>query len=436
MKPAAPADPDRTMMLPGGAGETAEALAPGARMGEFEVTGVIGQGGFGIVYLAYDHSLDRKVALKEFMPSDLARRTEGGAITVKSERYAETFGIALRSFVNEARLLARFDHPSLVKVYRFWEANSTAYMVMPFYEGATLKETLHRLVGSPDEEWLMALLAPVLNALEVIHAHHCYHRDIAPDNILMLRDGTPVLLDFGAARRVIGGAAQALTVILKPGYAPVEQYADSPGLEQGAWTDLYALASVVHYAIMGRPPTPAPGRMISDPQVPLVQAAAGRYSEAFLGGIDAALRVQPRDRPQNVAHFRDLLGIGALQGHEAPRDYGGRPGEPGSRPGRAGAGPAAPDRRAAPRATDRRAEPRTPPAETASPVDASLGYAQLEKLLAGHIGPLARIILARARKSARTHDELLRTLAAAIDDDEHRASFLSAAAAATKPGEV
>lgn len=399
MNPALPADPNRTLAPAGAAGD---ALSPGARMGEFEVTSVIGQGGFGIVYLAYDHSLDRKVALKEYMPSDLARRTDDGAVTVKSERYAETFGAALRSFVNEARLLAQFDHPSLVKVYRFWEANGTAYMVMPFYEGATLKETLRGFDRPPDEAWLKALLGPLLNALEVMHAHRCYHRDIAPDNILMLTDGMPLLLDFGAARRVIGDAAHALTVILKPGYAPVEQYGESPDLRQGAWTDLYALASVLHYAIMGRPPVPAVARMIADPQVPLAQAAAGRYTEAFLSGIDAALCVQPAGRPPNVAEFRDALGFGPRQTHEGLREYGGSPG--------------APERRESPRS----ASTATPPAAGEN--------AQLEKLLAGYIGPMARIIIARARKSARSHEELLDALAAAIDDDERRSSFLRAAA--------
>jgi len=434
MNPAAPVDPDRTLMLPGGAGEAGDALSPGTRMGEFEVTSVIGQGGFGIVYLAYDHSLDRKVALKEYMPADLARRADRGVVAVKSERYAATFVAALRSFVNEARLLAQFDHPSLVKVYRFWEANGTAYMVMPYYEGATLKETLQQFDRPPDEAWLKTLLARLLNALQLMHAQRCYHRDIAPDNILMLPGGTPVLLDFGAARRVIGDSSQALTVILKPGYAPVEQYGESQDLRQGPWTDLYALASVVHYAIMGRPPVPAVARMISDSQVPLEQAAAGRYTKAFLRGIDAALRVRPDDRPQSIAEFRDALGIGALQPREAPGEYSAAPGAPASRAGRV---PGAPDRRASSRGTpDRRVSPRSAPTTPPPAADASLEYAQLEKLLAGYIGPLARIIVARARKNARSHEELLRALAAAIDDEEHRAAFLRAAAAAARPGEI
>jgi hypothetical protein len=285
------------------------ALPVGTRLGEFEITEIIGAGGFGIVYLAEDHSLHRKVALKEYMPAALAARTGGATVAVKSERHAETFQAGLRSFINEARLLAQFDHPSLVKVYRFWEGNGTAYMVMPFYEGMTLKQVLGEPDGHPDEAWLKRLLGQLLDALGVIHKEHCFHRDVSPDNILILKDGRPLLLDFGAARQVIGDMTQGLTVILKPGYAPVEQYADTAPLKQGPWTDIYALAAVVYYAITGKAPLPAVGRVMQDSLVPLSEAAAGRYSAAFLQGIDKALAVKPEDRPQSVSELRTLLGL-------------------------------------------------------------------------------------------------------------------------------
>ncbi|HEX2830689.1 MAG TPA: protein kinase [Burkholderiales bacterium] len=285
------------------------ALSVGTKLGEFEITGLVGEGGFGIVYLAYDHSLERQVALKEYMPSELASRTGDSTVVVRSNRHADTFAAGMRSFINEAKLLAQFDHPSLVKVYRFWEANGTAYMVMPFYEGITLKSALNDLDAPPDETWLKTQLASLLDALEIIHNRQCYHRDIAPDNIMILPDETPLLLDFGAARRVIGDMTQALTVILKPGYAPIEQYAEVPNMRQGPWTDLYALASVVYFAIEGKAPVPAVARVMSDPLVPLAQSAAGRYSDPFLRAIDKALSVKPEDRPQNIAEFRQLLGF-------------------------------------------------------------------------------------------------------------------------------
>ncbi|XVJ68406.1 MAG: serine/threonine protein kinase [Rhizobacter sp.] len=283
------------------------ALPVGARIGEFEVHRLIGEGGFGIVYLCYDQALDRYVALKEYMPFTLAARQDSTlAIVVKSKQHQETFEAGLKSFINEARLLARFDHPSLLKVYRFWQANGTAYMTMPYYEGPTLKQALAALEGPPDETTLRSWLLPMLDALEEIHRASCYHRDIAPDNILLTPAG-PLLLDFGAARRVIGDMTQALTVVLKPGFAPIEQYGDAATMSQGAWTDLYALAGVVHFAITGRPPMSAVERLMDDRLEPLSHRVAGRYSPALLAAVDAALCVRPQDRPQSVADFRAML---------------------------------------------------------------------------------------------------------------------------------
>jgi serine/threonine protein kinase len=312
----APEDDERTIVSPSsGKGGRREAgvqlghtLPIGTRIRDYEITGLIGEGGFGIVYLAYDHSLQRHVAVKEYMPSSMASRVAGSAtIVVKSDRHQETFKAGLKSFVNEARLLARFDHPALVKVYRFWEENGTAYMVMPYYEGPTLKSALAARAQVPDEAALRAWLRPLLDALGVMHAAQCYHRDIAPDNILLTPTG-PLLLDFGAARRVIGDMTHALTVVLKPGYAPIEQYGDVASMTQGAWTDLYALACVVYFAVTGKVPMSSVERLMDDRLEPLSEVAAGRYSPGFLRAIDAALAVRPQDRPQTDAQFRALLG--------------------------------------------------------------------------------------------------------------------------------
>jgi hypothetical protein len=321
-----PPDDDLTVLSTGNASgarpvspahEGGHVLPVGTRLDEFELTAVLGEGGFGVVYLAYDHLLERQVALKEYMPS-FARRGTGIQVGVHSAQNADSFEAGRRSFVNEARLLAKFDHPSLVKVYRFWEGNGTAYMVMPYYRGQTLKQVLQSRPERPDEAWLKTLLAPLLDALETIHQDHCFHRDIAPDNILMLEDGRPVLLDFGAARRAVGAANQAFTVILKQNYAPIEQYAEMPGMSQGAWTDLYALASVMHFAIDGTPPPPAMSRMMSDPYVPLAARHAGKFSPGFLQALDQALAFKPGDRPQSVAAMRTLLDIDAPAPSAAP----------------------------------------------------------------------------------------------------------------------
>jgi serine/threonine protein kinase len=286
-------------------------LVLGSRVGEFEITGIIGKGGFGIVYLAWDHSLERVVALKEYMPASFATRKNRTQVSPLSERHRETFQVGLNSFVNEAKLLAQFHSPSLVEVHRFWEANGTAYMVMPYYRGKTLGETIRAFSGPPGEAWLLDLLAPLTEALMELHSVQCYHRDIAPDNILILDDtGSPLLLDFGAARRVIAGQAHALTIILKAGYAPVEQYGAIPGMEQGPWTDVYALASVVYWAVTGNTPPAATSRMIRDTYVPLAECAPPQYSRAFAAAIDRALAVLPDARTQTIDALRSELGLG------------------------------------------------------------------------------------------------------------------------------
>jgi serine/threonine protein kinase len=296
-------------------------LPKGTRLAEFEITGVIGQGGFGIVYEARDSSLEREVAIKEYLPSSLAIRDSNGYVTSRSPQHQESFDAGLKSFVNEARLLAQFDHPSLLKVYRFWDERGTTYMVMPLYKGLTLKQVLARKVVEVDEAWLTGVLDGVTQALALIHSADCFHRDIAPDNIMLVgQDHHPVVLDFGAARRVISGMTQALTVILKPGYAPVEQYADSPDFKQGPWTDIYALGAVMYGAIAKKPPPPSVTRLLSDSYKRLVDDTElrAKFSERFLSAIDAALAVRPEDRPQSMAQFRSLLGLSTASHFSSP----------------------------------------------------------------------------------------------------------------------
>jgi len=287
-------------------------LPVGSRLAEFEITRVVGQGGFGVVYEAWDHTLERVVAIKEYLPTSLSTRQQDGAVVPLSERHRETFDLGMRSFINEARLLAQFDHPSLLKVYRFWQERGTTYMVMPFYRGDTLRQALVSIPAGVDEAWLIRIMDGVTQALAVMHGANCYHRDIAPDNIILLEgSGRPVVLDFGAARRVITDKTQAITVILKPGYAPIEQYAEMPDMSQGAWTDVYALAAVMHVAVCGRAPPPSVARLLSDSYVPLAgnEILRQRYSLRLLQAIDAGLGVRPESRPQSMAEFRAALDL-------------------------------------------------------------------------------------------------------------------------------
>ena len=287
--------------------DTPSALTPGTRLGEYELLSLLGVGGFGIVYLAFDHALEREVAIKEYMPASLAGRTETMHVSLRSQSDAESFALGLRSFVNEAKLLARFDHPSLLKVHRFWEANGTAYMAMPVMRGRNVKDIRLEMSGPPDEAWCRRILMPLLGAIEKLHSEGVYHRDIAPDNIQIEPDGSPVLLDFGAARRVLSDKSQALTAILKPAYAPIEQYGEAGAVKQGPWTDIYSLGATLHYMLLGRPPVPATARTVDDEASQLTTANLPGCSETFLRAIDWMLSPRPADRPQSVAELRDVL---------------------------------------------------------------------------------------------------------------------------------
>ena len=284
-------------------------LPVGTRLAEFEIRQVIGEGGFGIVYLAFDHSLQRTVAIKEYMPSALAARSTEQTVCVRSKRHSEAFEAGLRSFINEARLLAQFDHPALVKVYRFWEQHGTAYMVMRYYEGRTLKSVLRDNPELVSEAWLKRLLKPILSALDKLYAASILHRDVSPENIMIQPDGKPVLLDFGAARQIVQDMAQSLTVILKPGFAPVEQYADDESMRQGPWTDIYSLSAVMYAAITGKAPPAAVARMLNDPIEPLAISGREGYGTQFLEAIDRGMAVRPEIRPQTIAEFAILLGL-------------------------------------------------------------------------------------------------------------------------------
>ena len=287
-----------------------DALPPGTRLSEFEVQGLLGVGGFGLVYRAYDTSLLRTVAIKEYMPAALAARLGDTTVAVRSSSDQGTYQSGLQSFIAEARLLAQFDHPSLVKVYRFFEANNTAYMVMPLYSGMTLKEARSLMAAPPPETWLRSVLWSVLQGLHVLHRNDTLHRDVSPDNIFLQDVGPPVLLDLGAARRAITDKSQKVTAVLKVNYAPIEQFAESDDLKQGAWTDLYALAAVVYSCLRNDPPMPATVRVVRDsqPSVRSVVAAVKEhfglaYSDEFVRTIQHALAVQPADRPQSLAAF-------------------------------------------------------------------------------------------------------------------------------------
>ena len=278
--------------------------------GKYRIERILGAGGFGITYEAYDIGLASKVAIKEYFPTQFGLRDSTYSVRPRSEGDREIFERLRSSFIREARTLNQFDHPAIVRVLNVFEAYGTAYMVMKYETGQSLKAWLADLVRLPTQEELDRLTAPLLDALEAMHNSAFLHRDIAPDNIIVRADGSPVLLDFGASRRVMGEMTGTLTGVVKKGYSPQEQYA-TDGRSQGPWTDIYSLGATLYRCVSGDTPEEATQRILDDQVVSAVDSGGGRYRPGFLRAIDAAMMLRPADRPQSVAEWRKMLFAGA-----------------------------------------------------------------------------------------------------------------------------
>ncbi len=291
--------------MPGDSQDYLNALAAGHKLQEYVVQSVLGMGGFGITYLAHDSNLNMRVAIKEYLPASLAVRIGDSTVHPKSVAEAETYRWGLNRFLLEAQTLARFRHPNIVRVLRFFEGNGTAYMVMEYEDGQNLGAYLQARPLAKDEPTLLQLLLPLLDGLKRVHAQNFLHRDIKPTNIFVRLDGTPVLLDFGSARLAVGGKAQHLTTVYTPGYAPFEQYF-SDG-KQGPWTDIYALGAILYWCVTGSKPVDAASRVKKDTMVPAVTVGSGRFSAGFLSAIDQALAIDEEQRPQTVEAWQGML---------------------------------------------------------------------------------------------------------------------------------
>ena len=272
---------------------------------EFKLEKILGQGGFGITYLALDMNLMQHVAIKEYFPREFANRDSTFTIhAVGNSEDKDTFAWGLKRFLEEARVLAQLSHPNVISIKRFFEAHGTAYLVMEYCDGKPLDEII-RDHGPLNESELNGILFPLLDALEHVHDKAFLHRDIKPANIFIKRDGSPVLLDFGAAKHEMTTHSKSVTSLATAGYAPFEQYSTKG--KQGTWSDIYGLAATIYRAISGVKPQDSPDRMLEDTLVPAADLLKGKFSPSLLMTLDKALSVRPEARPQTIAEFRKLI---------------------------------------------------------------------------------------------------------------------------------
>jgi serine/threonine protein kinase len=300
------------------------ALPTGSRVESYEIAGILGVGGFGITYKGYDHNLHCDVAIKEYLPHGLALRTgDGTTVIARSDDDKKYYEYGLQRFLEEARILARFKERAIVRVNRFLEANGTGYLVMDYEDGESLAERLKR-EGVLTEAEVREIFVPVLYGLQAVHAKGIMHRDVKPSNIFLRKDGSPVLLDFGAARQALGEQTCTLTGIVTPGYGPFEQYGALG--RQGPWTDLYALGATLYHCISGKAPPESPDRIAAvqeampDPMKAAVEIGAGRYSRELLEIVDWLLAPSAKERPQSADEILARLQVAPPITTMRPRD--------------------------------------------------------------------------------------------------------------------
>lgn len=294
-----------------GADKHRQALEAGFELLWYRIERVLGQGAFGITYLAHDINLDRPVAIKEYLPSQLCMREASLSVQPLSEEHRDDFQFGLQRFISEARVLTKFEHPNLIRVFNVFEANNTAYMVMNYEHGQSL-QSFSKQKQQFSEKELVRIILPLMDALTAMHAQGFIHRDIKPGNIFIRSDGSPVLIDFGSARQTRHANPLTLTNFVSPGYAPIEQYA-SKSDKQGPWTDIYGFGATLYKVISGVAPVNAIDRSETlthdgkDCYISLATAKAGEYRESFLNAIDSALAFRAQDRPQSIEEWRVMF---------------------------------------------------------------------------------------------------------------------------------
>ena len=288
-------------------------LKPGVILKErYKIEEVIGAGGFGITYRAWDPLLQSYVAIKEYYPSGIATRSaDSSKVCVPVGQEQREYHRGRIRFLKEAQDVARFQsEPNIVSIYDYLEENDTAYMVMEYLHGCTLKQYIREHGGRLDTDHILHICLSVLDALAVVHKAGMIHRDISPENIFICEDLTVKLIDFGAAKQVYLDGEQTMSVVLKPGYAPPEQYAKKD--KQGPWTDIYALGATLYFAATGEKPEESFGRALGDTIKPVCEVNP-EIPRAMSQVIMRAMSVKIEDRYQTVEAMREALLAGEGQ---------------------------------------------------------------------------------------------------------------------------
>jgi len=279
-------------------------LPDGYQLQNYRIASVLSSGGFSIVYLAYDEN-DQPVAIKEYLPSQLALRKEGDALPSVAEENLGTFRYGLKCFFEEGKSLARLSHPNVVRVLNFFRANETVYLVMRYERGRTLQEHILARRGAVKEAFIRHVFTQLLNGLREVHSNKLLHLDIKPANIYIRNDGTPVLIDFGAARQTLVDEGPRLNPMYTPGFAPPEQYKDRELL--GPWSDCYAVGASIYACLAGVAPQPADQRVEKDRYVSATKVKKGKYSRQLLETVDWCLALDHLKRPQSVFALQKVL---------------------------------------------------------------------------------------------------------------------------------
>ncbi len=295
----------------------AAALPKGFELHGYRIEKTIGGGGFSIVYLATDLGTQQRVAIKEYLPIDQARRLEDASVESISGDTSTTFRKGIKRFFDEAAALARVNHPNIVHVTDFFRANNTVYLVMDYERGKDLRVYIKRHSGKLSEKFIRRVFPQLLLGLWELHKNRLLHLDIKPANIYLRPGGRPLLLDFGAARIALEGDAPTGPHTLTLGFAPIEQHRHG---EVGPWTDLYAIGASMWACMSGRAPPPATERAVKDTLKPAVRTFARRYSRELLQAVDWCLQMEHADRPQSVQELLDFLNRSWIAGMEDERE--------------------------------------------------------------------------------------------------------------------